>query len=115
MASPSFVPDRREIWYSDGYSGFYAVRVTNGAWASADGQGQKSPGEQDPAKGGGAGKRAAPVAGEAEGSARPQPAGTTTADGGDLPFTGLELAAIALSGLAAIVVGVGLRRRLRHD
>ncbi len=32
MASPSFVPERKEIWYSDVYSGFYAVRVTNGAW-----------------------------------------------------------------------------------
>lgn len=34
MASPSFVPERKEIWYSDVYSGFYAVRVTNGAWPS---------------------------------------------------------------------------------
>jgi hypothetical protein len=32
MASPEFVPERREIWYSDVYSGFYAIRVTNGAW-----------------------------------------------------------------------------------
>ena len=32
MSSPSFVPRRREIWYSDGFSGFYAVRVTNGVW-----------------------------------------------------------------------------------
>ena len=32
MSSPSFVPERKEIWYSDGYSGFYAVRLTNGAW-----------------------------------------------------------------------------------
>ena len=32
MASQSFVPERKEIWYSDVYSGFYAVRVTNGAW-----------------------------------------------------------------------------------
>jgi len=30
MSSPSFVPERDEIWYSDGYSGFYAVRLTNG-------------------------------------------------------------------------------------
>jgi hypothetical protein len=29
MASPSFVPERNEIWYSDGLSGFYAVRLTN--------------------------------------------------------------------------------------
>jgi hypothetical protein len=32
MSSPSFVPERKEIWYSDGYSGFYAIRVTNGVW-----------------------------------------------------------------------------------
>lgn len=32
MSSPSFVPERKEIWYSDGYGGFYVVRVTNGAW-----------------------------------------------------------------------------------
>lgn len=32
VSSPAFVPERKEIWYSDGYSGFYAVRVTNGAW-----------------------------------------------------------------------------------
>jgi hypothetical protein len=31
MASPSFVPERDEIWYSDGLSGFYAVRLTGGA------------------------------------------------------------------------------------
>ena len=30
MSSPSFVPERNEIWYSDGLSGFYAVRLTNG-------------------------------------------------------------------------------------
>ena len=30
MSSPSFVPERDEIWYSDGFSGFYAVRLTNG-------------------------------------------------------------------------------------
>jgi hypothetical protein len=32
MSSPSFVPERKEIWYSDGYGGFYVVRVTNGVW-----------------------------------------------------------------------------------
>jgi hypothetical protein len=41
MSSPSFVPERGEIWYSDGLSGFYAVRVTNGRWPfkGADGGG----------------------------------------------------------------------------
>lgn len=32
MSSPSFVPERSEIWYSDGNSGFYAIKLTNGAW-----------------------------------------------------------------------------------
>jgi hypothetical protein len=32
MSSPSFVPERGQIWYSDGLSGFYAVRLTNGVW-----------------------------------------------------------------------------------
>jgi len=36
MASPAFVPERREIWYTDVYSGFYVVRLTNGAWPDAN-------------------------------------------------------------------------------
>jgi hypothetical protein len=32
MSGGTFVPERGEIWYSDGNSGFYAVRVTNGVW-----------------------------------------------------------------------------------
>ena len=35
MSSPSFVPKRREIWYSDGNTGFYAVRVAKGVWPFA--------------------------------------------------------------------------------
>ena len=41
MSSPSFVPERNEIWYSDGLSGFYAVRLTDSVAALA-GQGRKS-------------------------------------------------------------------------
>lgn len=32
MSAPAFVPERGEIWYSDGNKGFYAVRVTNKVW-----------------------------------------------------------------------------------
>ena len=38
MSSPSFVPQRNEIWYSDGLSGFYAVRLTNRAARIAEGR-----------------------------------------------------------------------------
>ena len=32
MSKPAFDPARRTVWYSDGNSGLYAVRLTNGAW-----------------------------------------------------------------------------------
>jgi hypothetical protein len=32
MCAPAFDPGRGQIWFSDGNSGFYAVRVTNAVW-----------------------------------------------------------------------------------
>jgi hypothetical protein len=32
MSKPAFAPERREIWFSDGTSGFYAVRVDKSVW-----------------------------------------------------------------------------------
>ena len=32
MSAPAFAPERNEVWYADGNSGFYAMRITNGAW-----------------------------------------------------------------------------------
>jgi hypothetical protein len=32
MSAAAFVPERGEIWYSDGNSGMWVLRVTNGAW-----------------------------------------------------------------------------------
>ena len=32
MSAPAFAPERGEIWYSDGNSGFWSLRVTNGVW-----------------------------------------------------------------------------------
>jgi hypothetical protein len=36
MSQPDFVPERGEIWYSDGNTGFYVVRVANGVWPFGD-------------------------------------------------------------------------------
>jgi hypothetical protein len=30
MSGPSFAPERNEVWYTDGNSGFYNVRLTGG-------------------------------------------------------------------------------------
>ncbi|MDX6541464.1 MAG: hypothetical protein QOI71_3074 [Gaiellales bacterium] len=35
MSQPTFVPERREIWYTDGESGFYALRVDKSVWPVA--------------------------------------------------------------------------------
>jgi LVIVD repeat len=32
MSKPVLVPERAELWYTDGHKGFYVVRVTNGVW-----------------------------------------------------------------------------------
>jgi hypothetical protein len=32
---PAFAPERKEVWYSEAYTGFYAVKITNGAWPDA--------------------------------------------------------------------------------
>jgi hypothetical protein len=34
MSMPAFAPKRHEIWFTDGTSGFYALKVTNNAWPS---------------------------------------------------------------------------------
>ena len=32
MSKPAFVPARHEIWYTDGATGFYVLRVANTTW-----------------------------------------------------------------------------------
>lgn len=94
MSSPSFVPERREIWYSDGYSGFYAVRVTNDAWPGlASATPVQGPSEVE-------GPKAAPV-------------GAENGDGRRLPATGRPAAAGA--AWAAALGGVLLLRLLHRS
>jgi LVIVD repeat-containing protein len=38
MSKPVIVPDRREVWYTDGTTGFYVLRVAPEAWPSAAGR-----------------------------------------------------------------------------
>jgi hypothetical protein len=84
MSAPTFVPERSEIWWTDGNSGFYAVRVTNRVWPF-------------PATVNAAGAAAAPAPAAAP-ATRPRPLPAT---GGPLP---IELGSVALA------VSVVLRR-----
>ena len=93
MASPTFVPERREIWYTDANSGFYAVRLTNGAWPAA---------RQVPA-------RAAPPAPPAPDEAPARAAPARTVDAAPLADTGSGLPAPLGAGL--VLAGLLLRGR----
>jgi hypothetical protein len=37
MSKPAIVPERREIWYTDGATGFYVVRVAQSVWPGSAG------------------------------------------------------------------------------
>jgi hypothetical protein len=41
MSKPAFVPSRREIWFSDGPTGFYAVRVSSDVWPTGSASGRR--------------------------------------------------------------------------
>jgi hypothetical protein len=85
FSSASFVPERREIWYSDADRGLFVLRLTNGAWAQAS-----APAAAPPAPGT---RAAAPASGEA---------------GRVLPATGLVLPLGAAAVL--LVTALGIRR-----
>jgi len=84
MASPVYIPERREVWYSDGNLGFHSVRLTAAA------------------------KRTGPVT-AAPGPARPRAAAPTSA-GGQLPTTGLPVL-LPLAAAACLFGFAWLRRR----
>ena len=94
MSSPAFVPDRGEIWYSDGNSGFYVVKLTNGVWPFTSALGPAA--------------TAAGAVGSAGAAAAAPGAAATRAPAGQLPATGAVLS--GLVGVAALIGALGLRR-----
>jgi hypothetical protein len=85
---PTFVPERKEVWYSEAYTGFYAVKITNGAWPDA---------------------KAAPSAPLVPPVAPPAAAPAPTA-GGNLPATG-PTPWLPMAAFGSLVLVVVARRR----
>ena len=100
MASPSFVPERDEIWYSDGHSGFHVVRLADGVWPAAGSAPIQTPTTEPTTT-------AAPTSAAAPTSTAPARP-TLPATGGTAPLA-LALAAM-LSGIAALWLAVRSRR-----
>lgn len=90
MSAPAFAPERDEIWYSDGFTGFHVVRLTNGTFS---GRPVAAPAQQDPTT------SAAPTTESASPTTAPA---ALPATGGRLPVPFLALAVV--SGLAALVM-----------
>jgi hypothetical protein len=87
MSAPAFVPERAEIWYADGNSGFYALRVTNGVW----------PFPAPATKVAGESFAAAPPA-AAPAAVRPAPRAQLAATGGTVPLVAvIVMLALALA------------------
>ncbi len=100
MSSPTFVPERGEIWYTDGNTGFYVVKITNGVWPFVSAASASAPTNPTTAA-------AAPAPSSATGAA-----GTSRAPGDRLPATGALLPLVG--GLILLGGGLGLRRLRRR-
>lgn len=101
MSAPAFVPERSEIWFTDGNKGFYAVRLTNDVWGDTTEGSTESAPEASPA---------APQESATE-TASSQPGLPSTGAGRGSGGSGLPLAATGGSiavGLAALAAAAGL-------
>jgi hypothetical protein len=100
MSAPSFDVERRLVYYADGNSGFYALRLTNGVWGSGAAPVQQPPATgpvQQPAARAGSGRTATPA------PDRP-------ASGSRLPATGPAGATLLPAVVLLLLAGL-LRRR----
>ncbi len=97
---PAFAPERQEVWYSEAYTGFYAVRLTNGIWPDDIGQPNDEP--HVPCN-----LRTAEVADVPTAAPDASP-GDVGDRGRELPATGSGLALLAVPALG---LGVALLRR----
>ena len=99
LSSPAFAPERREVWYSDGGSGFSALRLSPSAWPTAVGAPAAPPAPAAPV---------APVA--PSGASGPASTGAApAATGSGLAATG---PAVPLLGASVLLLGgLALQRR----
>jgi hypothetical protein len=101
MSAPAFAPDRGEVWFADGNSGFYNLHVTNGVWPFATSAAES--------------KQPTTVAGASV--SRPQPAaparpsGTTVLAATGRSGTGGAGAAVVVLTVALLLRRVRARRR----
>jgi hypothetical protein len=125
MSQPDFVPERGEIWYSDGTSGFYVLKVSPDVWPFQSSAQPPESGPTDPDDGD------SPGGSSPDDDAGQQPGGSQGGDpresqrvreevaggegdsdrsDGGLPFTGFQLALVALCGALLGLGGWAIRR-----
>lgn len=142
LSQPAFDPKHRDVWYTDAGSGFYSVHLGREVWprnqpdepggSGENGAGDKGKGgTKDSGKAGGGDSDSGTPGGDGSGSSddgslNDDGSGSsitvatdtspTPSSGASLPFTGLQLGAMLVIGLALLGAGLMLRRgsRLRN-
>lgn len=125
MSKPVLIPERSEIWYTDGHKGFYAVRVTNNVWpfrnqgAPKKDRPSPSDGDQESDEPGqtGGGSNGGSSASDPTDEVRAAVEAPET-QGAPTPFTGAPLAAFVFVAAGAIAGGgvlVSATRARRRD
>ena len=119
MSKPVLVPERGEIWYTDGHHGFSVVRVTNGVWpfAGSPASGPKGSTDQAPAGTGSGGSASGGVSGSS-GSDEVAGSHVQGSGGSAMALTGAQVMAFVLIAGAAIGAGallLSLRSRRRSS
>lgn len=123
MSKPALIPERSEIWYSDGNKGFSVVRVTNNVWPFA-GRGTtpppdkpgptdpKPPPEEPDEPGDDGGPSGSEPSDEVAGAAR-----SREKQGAPTPFTGAQIGLFVLVAAGAVAAGSALfsAARSRHS
>ncbi len=115
MSAPAWAPARNEVWYTDGNSGFYSLKLTGAAAAALNNTspvptGAAGTAAAAPAAGPAAGPVTGPVTAPGSGSA---PA-TSAGGSGTLAATGLSAGLPWLMLAVLLLALAGFRRRAAH-
>lgn len=118
MSKPAMVPERSELWYTDGHKGLYVVKVTNGVWPFGSGAPADEPEEPvapdtDPDRDGGSDD----PAGDSEPSddVAAERSASEETQGAAQPFTGAQLFGLIVAAGVAIGGGALLVHLVRRD
>ena len=114
MSAPAWDIANDQIWYTDGNSGFYALRLTGAARSALRGTSPTPSGDPAVFTAPAAGATASPARPASRPATRPPEAAPSRAAGPGLPATGPSPSTSLTAGLLLLLTAGATRRLLRH-